>query len=335
VDHRYTKHFRIAMDWREYERAVFKEFKARYPKSSISMDVNLPGQLSGVGRQIDVLIDASVAGQPFRTVVDAKMYNRPIDVKDVKEFLGMVEDVGAQRGMMVTTIGYTPAAQERAHHDARDIELDVMSLAEFQKFQYPLGFPYSGERGVFLRAPFGWVVDNSGITGHAAILYQRGRDFDTAARVWEWAYLDFWHKDVEGTLVTIDELLAKQDADLKEWNAATEIEHLDSRAESRHATAIRLAKLANRPVWEYTGIINFPEFMFFVVVLTPPQVANRNLRKLNEILSWALPVNIHDERQDKSKPAAKITVHVGEKRIETSATVSRWNPHFRKPKMPQ
>ncbi len=98
------------MEWREYEKIITEELQLRYPENQTTWNVHLLGNLSGVKRQIDILIEAEIGGNKFLTVVDAKMYNKPIDVKDVEEFLGLVKDVGAHRGLMVTTIGYSTAA---------------------------------------------------------------------------------------------------------------------------------------------------------------------------------------------------------------------------------
>lgn len=294
------------MDWREYEKTVFDEFTVRYPKSEIAWNVHLPGNLSGVKRQIDILIDATVSGVPFRTVVDAKMYNRAIDVKDVEEFLGLMSDVGAHRGLMVTTIGYSHAALERAHRDLADIELDVMSLSEFKESQAPIAFPYSGPNTVFLPAPFGWVVDNASAPQFSAVLYQRGRTFKEAVRAYEWAYYNFWRKDVEDTLTTVGGVIEMQNANLHVENPGTEITLLDVPDTVKYPARIRLAKRPHHPAWEYTGAIEFPEFIFFIVMFTSPQVANRNLRKLIEALSWIKPGRVNDTRADKTTPGTFV-----------------------------
>lgn len=303
------------MDWRDYEDAVCDEFRGRYPKATISKNVRLRGRLSGVARQIDILIDALVAGTPVRTIVDTKMYNKPVDVKVVEEFLGLMADVEAPRGLMVTTVGYSDAAIQRAHRDASDTELDVMSLDEFKQSQGPGGFPFHGGRAVFLPAPFGWVLDTS-VDGMLAVLYQRGRDFAEATLNYEWAYVNFWHKDVAGSPSTLNGLLEKQDRDLKNENANTEILHLDG-VERDEPNVVRLAKRPHYPAWEYTGLMDFPDFMFFIVVFTLPEVAKRNLRKLKEMLQWVSAGQIRDERKDKGAPGRAIltTVKNGVQRV--------------------
>lgn len=286
------------MDWREYEKAIFEEFKLRYPQSEISWNVFLTGRFSGAKRQIDILIDAIIEGSQFRTVVDAKMYNKAVDVKAVEEFLGLMRDVGADRGLMVTTIGYSAAALERAHQDDADIELDVMSLAEFKDFQAPIGIPFSGSNGVLLRAPFGWIVDNASVEQFTAVLYQRGRTFNQSSLAFEWAYYQFWSKDVPNTPTNVAAMIQQQDSDLFAENPQIEIIHLDVPDSIQYPARIRIAKRPNFPAWEYTGAIEFPDFIFFIVMFTLPQVANRNLRKLIETLTWIQPLKVRALNSD-------------------------------------
>lgn len=281
------------MDWKEYEQRICEEFKVRYPDCDPLWNVHLPGTLSGTQRQIDILIKSTLYGQPFTTVIDAKMYNKPIDVKSVEEFLGLLKDVGANRGLMVTTQGYSKAAIERSHRDDADIELDVMSIAEFKEFQGPHGIPYSGDKAVMMPAPFGWVFDISDAHPFSAALYQRGRTFNQAARAYEFAYFNFWHKEVPGTPTTIDGLIKIQNADLWDENPDIKISEVDFEYSGTFPAKIRLAKRPHHPAWEYTGLIEFPDFIFFIVMFTLPQLANRNLRKLIEMMHWAKPISIN------------------------------------------
>lgn len=224
------------------------------------------------------------------------MYNKAIDVKAVEEFLGMMKDVSAQRGLMVTTVGYSAAALERGHRDDADVELDVMSLAEFKEFQSLVGIPFSGPNAVYLPAPFGWVVDSHSVPQFTAMLYQRGLEFPQAAEQLEWAYYGFWRKDVPGTPTSVDGVLEKQDIDLLEENKRTEILRLPVPTTVKYPAGIRVAKRPDFGAWEYTGVIEFNDFLFFIVVFTPPNVANWNVRKLIEALTWVRPGKVVETR---------------------------------------
>ncbi|MBA3402294.1 MAG: restriction endonuclease, partial [Actinobacteria bacterium] len=66
--------------------------------------MRLPSRSGGRKRQIDVLIRLPLAdmGEELM-VVDCKRYGSKVDVKDVEAFVGLVEDVGAAMGLLVTT----------------------------------------------------------------------------------------------------------------------------------------------------------------------------------------------------------------------------------------
>jgi hypothetical protein len=279
------------MDWREYEKEVANEFAARYPRSKVTWNVKLPGSLSGIARQIDILVESALAGVPFRTAIDTKMYNRAVDVKDVEEFLGMMADVGVERGFMVTTQGYSPAALERAHRDTADIELDVLSLAEFKEFQSPIGIPFSGNKAVILPAPFGWVVD-ANVCGAPAVMYQRGLAAHEAKEAYEWAYTQFWHKDVKESPSTIEGVLAKQDDDLKGENSNTELLRLPLSLECKYPCAIRLAKRPHYPAWEY----NMPppvrevQYCLTSALGLPPSVQLEHPSRTSRLIESRLPM---------------------------------------------
>lgn len=105
---------------------------------SVIPNTKLKGQLSGTLRQIDVLIDYRFEEDVSRRViVDAKRHKRPIDVKHVEEFEGMMRDVRASHGVIVCPNGHTKAALRRAQ-DLITIrlvgldELDTMDLMAWE-----------------------------------------------------------------------------------------------------------------------------------------------------------------------------------------------------------
>ncbi len=96
------------------------------------------GQMSGVKRQIDVLIDARHAtDNSRRVIVDAKLRKRKIDVKDVEAFRGLMADVGATHGYLVTSSGYTRAAEKRAQIEASIRIVPPNRLENFDPSTWP------------------------------------------------------------------------------------------------------------------------------------------------------------------------------------------------------
>lgn len=100
-----------------YERVVAKFISEEYSSDewTVIPNAHITGYISKRKRQIDVLIDYRFEHDlQRRIIVDAKERKRPIDVKEVESFEGMMKDVGAQRGFLVCTNGYTKAAINRA-----------------------------------------------------------------------------------------------------------------------------------------------------------------------------------------------------------------------------
>src|SRR5687767_2168412 len=150
------------MNWTDYENEVFETCKLYFTTARIRSDVKLPGRSAKIERQIDILIEENVGGNAIKIVIDCKLYNKKIDVKAVEAFISMVDDIGAEKGLMITEKGYSESALQRAFNNPNHIELDIYSLSELKhNLQGESAIPYAGENGVLLLAPFGWIIDAS------------------------------------------------------------------------------------------------------------------------------------------------------------------------------
>jgi len=102
--------------WKRYEKQIGDVIRQRAQGPvEITPDAKLDGRLSGVTRQVDILVEGSFAGIADAVMaVDCKCFSEKVDVKDVEAFLGMLEDIGVHLGMLVTTVDFTPGAKRRA-----------------------------------------------------------------------------------------------------------------------------------------------------------------------------------------------------------------------------
>lgn len=89
-------------DWRMYERiAACFEIESAGMEVSVTPNASLKGSISGVARQVDVLVEGRWDDDLGRRIVyDAKHWSRKIDVNDVEGFEGMMRDVRASRGCL-------------------------------------------------------------------------------------------------------------------------------------------------------------------------------------------------------------------------------------------
>jgi hypothetical protein len=118
--------------WREYEEEIEARLRRAVTEDAqVSFDVKLRGKKSGTLRQVDILIEGNFAGLESTQgvlVVDCKHYTSNLDVNDVGAFISLVEDVGADHGLMVTSSGYSQAAAALADN-TRGVHLDVVERA--------------------------------------------------------------------------------------------------------------------------------------------------------------------------------------------------------------
>ncbi|MDD4969647.1 MAG: restriction endonuclease [Paludibacter sp.] len=279
------------MNWKDYEKEIHNYFKEMFPNADISHNVTVLGRYSKVERQIDILIEDYIAGCRMRIVIDGKLFSEKIDVKDVEMFIGMLNDCEANKGLLITQEGFSKAAINRAYHDPIDIELDILNFKDLYQFQGSGGIPYSGKHGVLLPAPFGWIIDATRRNGMLATLYQRGLTLEKAGANKEWMYVNLRSKDDE--IKTIDDFLKFQEKNtLREFPKA-KISFLPTVKRDDATIKLRVIDISTYPTKEYTGFVDFKDFIFFCVMFTPDELNRKNIRKLESILQRALPININ------------------------------------------
>jgi hypothetical protein len=277
-------------DWQSYVAEVHQVISTKLPRARVRKDVRLPGRLSGTPRQIDVLAEIDSESGPLRIAIEAKHHARRIDVKHVEGFIGLLRDVGIERGMMLSVSGYTQAAYQRAFADDVDLDLDVFSLAELVDWQNHGGLPFAGGNAAIVDAPLGWVLAPRPPEGMLAVLHQRGISVEMAIDQRELMYINFWDR---AEMPSLSLLLDKQNADLRKWSPEVQlkVEAYDLRSE--FPTFIRRAYISGESSVEITGFIEFPRFILFAVLLSPLAVENRNRRKLEYVIQTVVPVEMH------------------------------------------
>lgn len=281
----------VLPDWLAYEKAIFEYLRLDHPEAEVAHNASLPGCLSGIPRQIDILVTERFGPKSYVTAFEAKHYARKIDVKGVEEAIGLFRDVGVDRGVIITTMGYSDAAFRRANADDVDVDLDILNLAELEAFQTDgMAIPYSGSHGVVIPAPLGWIIDGAKSAWGPARLYRRGLSFEQAHDNSEFMYVKFWNKE-SGQIKVLDDLIASQNQDLQRHfpRAEISVKELDFGAESKGA--IRMAENMYSAL-EVTAFAEFERFILFIVLLTPKVVLNRNRRKLEYVIRKALPLSV-------------------------------------------
>ena len=273
------------VNWKEYEDEVFQECERvfRLQGAEVIKNTYLVGRYSGVKRQIDIIIKDFKDGEIVSDcLVECKHYAQKINVKIVDSFIGCLEDVGVERGLLVSEKGFTKAAINRAHNGKENIEVDILSLGDLQQFQGYGAITYSGDNALIIAPPFGWIIDGKHRIDAPAVFYRRGLSFDEATRKEkEWMYLQIGAKETE----TIDSIIEFQNLQLKKKDERAEIRQYE-----RDGLTVREAFLPSYPYPEITVFREFDRFIAFLVLFCPECYIRRDTNKAISMLNKAVPM---------------------------------------------
>ena len=134
-------------DWKSYELGVADAIAHKAAHGvSVEHNLRLPGRRTARRRQVDIAVRGSVFGlSEGLLVVDCKLRSRRVSVSSVGAFLELVDDVGADFGMLVASSGVTATAAARAN-DAR-LRVRVLARDELDGWSPP------GTRSVRIAVP--------------------------------------------------------------------------------------------------------------------------------------------------------------------------------------
>lgn len=276
-------------EWATYEEQVFESFKEHFAAADIERNVRVRGRFSKRKRQIDILISEQTPAGLLKTVVETKYFKRKIDVKTVDGLAGFVEDVGAERGILVTNSDYTKAALRRAFYGPSNLELDILNFSELQRFQGFGAIPYAAKHAFHVPAPFGWIIDATQGNGYLACMYRRGLDAETAKKKKEFLYINFWDRTKDP--FTAAELDRYQVARMRLGGPVT-VSHRETVQRTDAVTRLRIADVKRYKCLEVTGFLEFNEVIFLAVLLTPHETQRANIRRLEAVLRQAVPVKV-------------------------------------------
>jgi hypothetical protein len=123
-------------DFREYENGVADILTFLVGDSAtVERNVRVPSRSGGASRQVDVLVHGRVSGLDDVTLaVDCKARKRPITADHADAFVGFLDDVGADLGLLVATSGYSPGARARLRQ-TRGASAEVVTFGELDAWR--------------------------------------------------------------------------------------------------------------------------------------------------------------------------------------------------------
>ena len=278
----------MSVKWKEFEDAVFEECQRafHFRDAEVLRDVHLLGKDSGVKRQIDVLVRQKKGDEETVILMECKHYASKINVKIVDAFIGCLEDVGADKGVIVSENGFTKAAIDRAHKGKNDIEVDIVSLGELRQFQAEGSIVCGGRNALAVSAPFGWIIDGTRRGFAPVVLYRRGIAFeDVTEKEKEWMYLQFWDKRTY--LDTMENLIAAQNDALMMHD-----DHAELKLFCVEGLTVREYYSSTYPTPEITVFKEFEQFIVFGVLYCPECYIARDTKKVVSMLQEAVPMEV-------------------------------------------
>ena len=278
------------MDWKEYEARIMSHFRKVYPGASVRRDVKLDGIISQQKRQVDILIEDSVAGLDVRIVVDCKYFSRQLDVTHVESFLGFLGDVRASKGVLITNKGFSPAARNRASYGHQDIDLMVIDLDDLESYQDFCAVHSDGKYHFLVSAPNGWVVNRmrnnpAFYLGLHPAEFDPPQGFDGESDAFSLAedegfmYFSYWLKNEE--CPALKDLLEDQKPRIRELYGNADVEYLPGIQRGDCETTLRsIDSLEAASHVEYMMFFDYSECILSLCCIAPRAEHERYLTEL-------------------------------------------------------
>lgn len=108
----------------------YEDFVASVIRETSGVDMHqrriFRGRITGRRIQVDACFELTIAGgAKLLFVLECKLYKNRVSVSDVEEFHSKLDDIGAHKGIMITTVGYQAGAKRAAI--GRGIALALLS----------------------------------------------------------------------------------------------------------------------------------------------------------------------------------------------------------------
>jgi len=96
------------LDFEDFVHATYSSLLDKYD-AEVFLRQRYLGK-SGHDHEIDVSAKFTIADAKFLLLIECKCYNKKVSVYDVLAFAQRIDDIGAQKGIMVTKVGYQDGA---------------------------------------------------------------------------------------------------------------------------------------------------------------------------------------------------------------------------------
>ena len=216
-----------------------------------------------------------------------------IDVKTVESFISFLHDVKANKGIMITNVGYSEAAYNRAYFDTFDLDLKIIKFEDLEKHQGFIALSYAGPYFLLVSAPDGWIIDGRQCSTMAGVcrFYPLGLSYEEAFAREGLIYLEF--NKINAEFPNLDALVKIQNENIYKHFPSAKIDYDNPQLRNDARTLIRIADIShNYNGLEYTAFLQFQDFMAFIVLLEPKDKMGQYYKVLKWISQKAFPGKI-------------------------------------------
>ncbi len=118
--------------WKLFEKLVAKIQSELSPDAIVKHDDYIRDRVTGAMRQVDVTIKKKIGQFEFLCAMECRDQKRPVDVIPVEAFIQKVQDIGASKGVIVSSSGFT----ENAIAKSKQAQIDAYCLLDLNDFDW-------------------------------------------------------------------------------------------------------------------------------------------------------------------------------------------------------
>lgn len=75
---------------------------------------------SGLRHQVDIYWERKTKGKLSRVAIECKYYSRRVEIGKVRDFFGVLSDIGEIQGILVTKVGFGEQSFTTVHHKRQE-----------------------------------------------------------------------------------------------------------------------------------------------------------------------------------------------------------------------
>jgi hypothetical protein len=107
--------------WKKFEKSVLEYQKLFIPNGNVKYNDKILGKITETYRQVDISITAKIGNYEILIAIDCKDHKEPLDVKTIEEAKGLFEDIGVNKGVIISSKGFSKTALTRGKNCGLDL----------------------------------------------------------------------------------------------------------------------------------------------------------------------------------------------------------------------